>query len=270
MAPGLPFTSTLHKAHYHDCLQECWANIRILETMKSNGDLTLLTATVKQFLYQHVIHANRSKPKNQQQNHAEHGSGTVEHHTHQMCPLAYKFQSSILGLLCWGCLQHQNHMRNVQLGWCSPLKHLNGILVYISPFHFHFWQHVWYWDLNIKCPSHQWWMFHYLGRYQNIGDPFTYWILTDCEKDLPCHLKTLVACRVHGLSYSYWMRMSSLHWWMTILTFLLLIFAIQVVMLLPATPLPTDIEDVETLECTSLASTLLLLMVQSTMILRLM
>jgi hypothetical protein len=82
----------LRKAHYLDCLQEHCIAIGIPETIKSNGDPTLLSAPVKQFLNQHFIHANRSELENQQQNHAEHGLAVVVLlSTHQMYPLAYKF-----------------------------------------------------------------------------------------------------------------------------------------------------------------------------------
>ncbi len=71
----------LCKAHYLDCLQEHCASIGITEIIKSNGDPTLLSALVKQFLNQHTIHnGNRSESANQQQNHAECGSGIVKHH----------------------------------------------------------------------------------------------------------------------------------------------------------------------------------------------
>jgi hypothetical protein len=72
-------------------LQEHCTNIRIPETVKSDGDLTLLSAPVKDFLNQHVIHANKFQPENQQQNQADHASGTVKNHVSQMYPLAYKF-----------------------------------------------------------------------------------------------------------------------------------------------------------------------------------
>jgi hypothetical protein len=101
-----PYCKPWCKAHYLDfCKDTVW----MLESLKQSSLMVTQVCFLPQWSNLQISMSfvgNRSKPKNQQQNHTELGSGTVEHHARQMCPLAYKFWSSILGLLCWGCLQH--------------------------------------------------------------------------------------------------------------------------------------------------------------------
>jgi hypothetical protein len=72
-----------------------------------------------------------------------------------------------------------NHMANPRLSNRPPVEHLYGVLTDIGYFWYHFWQHLWYWDPHIKWPTHQWIKGCYLRHCNNIGDPFTYWILPD-------------------------------------------------------------------------------------------
>jgi hypothetical protein len=60
-----------------------------------------------------------------------------------------------------------------------PLEKLLSYAVDMGVFRFHCWQRVWYWDPQVKWPSHQWRHGRFLGCCFNEGDLFIDWILPD-------------------------------------------------------------------------------------------
>ncbi len=186
-----------HRMHTR-CLQERCADIGIPDSIKSNGNPTLHSEPVKQFLNQHVIRHKQSESENQQQNPAEHGGGTItcklkRVHWHTNFDLQYwDYSIEILWYIA-------NRMANPRLSNWPPVEHMYSVLTDISYFQYHFWQHLWYWDPHIKWPSHQWRKEHYLGHCRNFDDPFTYCILPEWDNNLPWCLKHLAASFVHPI-----------------------------------------------------------------------
>lgn len=78
----------------------------------------------------------------------------------------------------WCCDCH-NIASNRQLGWLSPDSIHFGHTPDISPFRFHLWEPIWYFEKGAKMPIDTWKPGRWLGFAHQAGDSFSYWIRTE-------------------------------------------------------------------------------------------
>ena len=78
----------------------------------------------------------------------------------------------------WCCDVH-NIAASRKLGWLCPSTIVNGHTADISPFRFHFWEPVWYYQPGVKSPKSKWLPGRWLGFAHSVGDHFTYYVRTE-------------------------------------------------------------------------------------------
>ena len=78
----------------------------------------------------------------------------------------------------WCCAVH-NIASCRSLNWQSPNSIADGYTPDLSPFRFHIWEPIWYFDHTRKSPESRWQPGRWMGFAESTGDQMTYWIRTD-------------------------------------------------------------------------------------------
>lgn len=78
----------------------------------------------------------------------------------------------------WCCDVH-NIASSRKLNWHSPVSLAHGHTPDISPFRFHIWEPVWYYQPGTKSPATPWRKGRWLGFADSTGDAMTYYVRTE-------------------------------------------------------------------------------------------
>ena len=81
----------------------------------------------------------------------------------------------------WCCAVH-NIAASRKLNWLSPRTIVDGYTPDISPFRFHFWEPIWYYQPGQKSPKSSWLPGRWLGFAHSVGDHFTYYVRIEKPK----------------------------------------------------------------------------------------
>ena len=169
------------ESHNGEALQDYTRKVGAPSTIKTDNAQSELGLTWTKHCRDQCINTETTEPHHPWQNPAESRIGSLS----AMVRNVLRTFKAPLSKHDWAqkyCCDVHNHTASRQLNWRTPLEANEGHTPDISPFRFHFWEPIWYFDPKSKQPQTNLKKGRWLGIARSSGDAMTYYIETEKAK----------------------------------------------------------------------------------------
>ena len=166
------------ESHSFVALQDFGRTIGLPRGIKTDNAKTEVGSKWTGWCRHYCVDTKFTEPRHPWQNMAERGIGDLG----RMVKRCIRKFGAPLSRHAWcqkWCCDVRNHLASRKLKWRTPKEKLTGETPDLSPFRFHFWEKIEYYDPDIKQPEDGWLPGRFLGIDWASGDALTFFIETE-------------------------------------------------------------------------------------------
>ena len=163
------------ESHSFTALEDFGREIGIPNTLKTDNAKTEVGRKWTDWCRKYLVSTKFTEPHHPWQNYSEQGIGELGRMVRR-CMRAFGAPMSRHGWCQLWCCRVRNCLASRKLNWRTPTEKLTGDTPDISPFRFHFWEEIEWYDIMEKNPHDGWKPGRFLGINDSSGDSMTYFI----------------------------------------------------------------------------------------------